>query len=733
MQLILGLILSFLLSLLPFSRLSAAEDKSKASSLPEAASRVEQVDDYFGQKVSDPYRWMEKGPSDPQFMSYLKSQNDYTRSQLALLEKPRAKLLARIQQLDNAVPVVRGWQRVGQSIFYLQMDPGTTTPSLMLKDERAAVRKVLDPAQFDQNGTHAAIDYFSPSYDAKYVAVGVSLGGSENSTIRVVEVATGKLLADQITRTQYAGLNWLDDSRSFFYSRLQKLPKDAPPSAIYENQKTYLHVLGRDADQDLAVFGADVCPGIIVPKAGFNAVGFVPKCPFVFASHSAGTTDASSIFIAPVGQMLKGKIQWQQIATSEDGVANCDSSVVARGSTMYLLVDKNTSNRKVVSIDLNHPDLKNAKVVLPESDKVLLGIYAAADALYVESRRGMEFTLRRAVNDDFSKLNEIPFPYNATITGVDASTLLPGLLFRLESWTRCGQAFFYDPATNKTTNANLVPMHSADFSAIDSREVLVPTTDGDALPLSIICQKNLKKDGSHPAILVGYGAYGVSLDPAFDPAGLAWLERGGIIALAHLRGGGEYGERWHGAARKHTKMHTVDDIIAAAKYLVDEKYTSPAHLAVKGTSAGGIAVGGAIVRRPDLFAVAIDNVGMTDMLRFQSSQGGAANIPEFGDVTKKDDFKYLYDVSAYHHIVAGTKYPAVMGITGVNDPRVPSWMIAKMIASLQSATVSGKPVLLRVDFDAGHGLGSSRTQREEQSVDERTFILWQTGDSEFQP
>ncbi|MBX9719824.1 MAG: prolyl oligopeptidase family serine peptidase [Candidatus Obscuribacterales bacterium] len=733
MRIVFGLVLLIALSILPFNELLAAESNGKSAPSLEAAATEPQVDDYFGKKISDPYRWMEKGPSDPKFLSYLKSQNDYTRSQLALLEKPRAKLLARIKELDNAVAVVRGWQRVGRSVFYLQMDPGATTPSLMLRDEHAAVRKLLDPMQFDDNGTHASIDYFSPSRDARYVAVGVSLGGSENSTIKIIDVASGKLLPDQITRTQYAGINWLDDGKSFFYSRLQKLSKDAPASAIYENQKTYLHVIGRDADQDLAVFGADVCPGTTVPKAGFNAVGFVPKCPFVFASHSAGTTDASSIYIAPLDRLLKGKLEWRQIATGADGVANCESSALARGTTMYLLVDKNTSNRKVVSIDLNHPDLKNAKVVLPESDNVLLSIYAAADGLYVESRHGMDFSLRRAPDDDFTKLREIPLPYNASITGVDASTSLPGLLFRLESWTRSGQAFLYDPSANKTANANLVPMHSADFSGLESREVLVPTTGGDELPVSIICSKTLKKDASHPTILVGYGAYGVSLDPSFDPSSLAWLERGGIIAIAHLRGGGEFGERWHGAARRHTKVHTIDDVLTAARYLIDQKYTSPSHLAVKGTSAGGIAVGGAIVRSPELFAVAIDNVGMTDMLRFQSTQGGAANIPEFGDVTNRDDFKNLYDVSAYHHIVSGTKYPAVMGITGVNDPRVPSWMIAKMIAGLQCATVSGKPVLLRVDFDAGHGLGSSRTQREEQSVDEKTFILWQTGDSEFQP
>jgi len=201
----------------------------------------------------------------------------------------------------------------------------------------------------------------------------------------------------------------------------------------------------------------------------------------------------------------------------------------------------------------------------------------------------------------------------------------------------------------------------------------------------------------------------------------------------HVRGGGEFGEAWHNAGRKETKQHTIDDMIAAAQYLIQEHYTSPAHLAVRGTSAGGIAVGGAIVQHPELFTAAIDNVGMTDMLRFQISQGGAANVPEFGDVTDPQQFPYLYAVSAYHHIVAGTRYPAVLGITGTNDPRVPTWMVAKMITRLQAATASGKPILLRVDFDEGHGLGSSRPQRERLTADTYSFILWQSGDPEFQP
>jgi prolyl oligopeptidase len=289
------------------------------------------------------------------------------------------------------------------------------------------------------------------------------------------------------------------------------------------------------------------------------------------------------------------------------------------------------------------------------------------------------------------------------------------------------------PECHQVSNAALIQKHPANFSAYEAREVEATSADGTKVPLSILCRKGLALDASHPTLYEGYGAYGISYDPYFDPRTLAWLEKGGVWAIVHVRGGGEFGESWHNAGRKETKEHTIDDMVAAAQFLIQQGYTSPAHLAVRGTSAGGIGVGGAIVQHPELFVAAIDNVGATDLLRFQTTQGGAANVPEFGDVTDPADFKYLYAVSPYQHVVDGTKYPAVLGITGANDPRVPYWIVAKMIARLQAASTSARPILLRVDFDEGHGLGSSRPQQERLMADQFSFVLWQSGDPEFQP
>jgi prolyl oligopeptidase len=257
--------------------------------------------------------------------------------------------------------------------------------------------------------------------------------------------------------------------------------------------------------------------------------------------------------------------------------------------------------------------------------------------------------------------------------------------------------------------------------------------DGTMVPLSIVFKKGTKLDGSNPTVLDGYGSYGITTDPFFDPVSLAWFEHGGILAFAHVRGGGEYGEEWHLAGKKLTKPNTWKDAIACAQYLIDQKYTSPAKLAILGGSAGGILVGRAITERPDLFAVAFDEVPDSDTLRSEFSPNGPPNIPEFGTVTEPDGFKALYEMSAYDHIKDGTPYPAVMVTTGWNDPRVVSWQPGKMAARLQAATSSGKPVLLRVDYDAGHGIGSTKTQRDELHGDIFSFALWQFGVAGFQP
>jgi prolyl oligopeptidase len=709
----------------------APEPSSAGSSgVAPAAARVENVtDDYFGTKIVDPYRWMEAGAEDPEVLKFFQSQNDYTRSVLQSLGEPRARLMARIKQLDNAVTVRSIGTRAVGRLFYFELVPGASRASLMVREPDGKTRKLYDPDTHGEGGKHAAIDFSSPSSDGKYVVIGVSLGGSENDVIRVIDVASGELLKDTITRTQYGEPSWRPDNSSFYYSRLQALPPGAPPSAIYENQKVMLHVLGDDPEKDRAILGPGVSGSPDIPKAGFSNVEVPEGSPFAIGYNSAGTIDRGSLYIAQVKDVTGPGTPWRKLFSSEDKIY----MTAVHSSTLYLLTEKDAPNRKVLMLDMNRPDPKAATTLVPQSDYVVTDISTSADALYLVRRRGLIFELQRIPYDKNEAPSLVPLKYPGTIAGLSIDVRYREIFFGVTSWTRSYAAFSFDPATHTVKETGWIPPNPADFSSVEAREVETVSADGTKVPLSIICRRDIVLDGSHPTLYSGYGAYGNSMDPGFTANTLAWVERGGVLAYAHVRGGGEFGEAWHQAGQKSTKQHTVDDMIGAAKYLIDHRYTSPQHLAVMGTSAGGIAVGGAMVQRPDLFAAAVDNVGVTDMLRVQRTQGGAANIPEYGNVDDHEDFKHLLQVSAYHHVADGTAYPAVLGITGIHDPRVPPWMVAKMIARLQAATSSKKPVLLRVDFDAGHGIGSTREQNDERLADQWSFLLWQLGDKEFVP
>jgi prolyl oligopeptidase len=699
-----------------------------ASAAPAApAVPVEPVtDNYFGTPVVDPYRWMEKGAADPRFIPLLKAQDAYTAQLLAPLSAQRDALEARLLKLSQSGDHVSSWQQAGGKLFFEELGSTQTVPVLRVREASGAIRTIFDPSTFAGASSHAAISYFTPSIDGSLVAIGVALGGSEEATIRVLDVKTGTLLSDAISRGDAGSPAWRDDGRSFYYSRLQVLPSGAAPTAKYENMRTYLHVLGHDPNHDLVVFGPGVAGSPSLPAYGFNSVSTIPSTKILVGAHSAGTTEPPSVYVSRDGGASWGNL----IAQSEHLATSGSSTIAVRGSKLYALF-QNVPNGRILAYDLNaaHP---TAVTVVPESAKQIEGVFGSSDSLYVEYRDGLHFSLAKTDASGASSGN-VPLPYEGSLSGIDASPTESGLRFGLDSWTRSLALFSYNPMNGSVADTNIISKDPSDVSHIVAHEVMAPSTDGASVPVSIITRDDVVLDGSHPTLFEGYGSYGIAIDPAFSASELEWVRRGGVLAWAHVRGGGEYGERWHLAGQKATKQHTVDDMIATARYLIAAKYTSPMHLAVRGTSAGGISVGNAIVQHPELFGAAVDNVGATNILREQLTPGGPANIPEFGDATKADDFKYMYPIDAYENVKNGTRYPAVFGVTGVNDPRVSSWIVAKFIARLQAATSSGKPVVLRADFDAGHGIGSSRTQAYAERADEWTFLLWQLGDPEFQP
>lgn len=685
---------------------------------------------YFGTAVADPYRYMEN-PSNPNVTVWMKLQDDYTHS---LLERipGRAALLARIHELNNAVAArVEDMRRLPDGrYFYLKRLPQDNVFKLYVREGLTGKETLLfDPEQFAKAaGKPFAINYYEPSRDGTYVACGLSAAGSEDAVIHVLATATGKEAGQPIDRAQFGGISWCPDGKSFFYNRLQKMEPDMPETARYEKSRVYLHVIGADADKEPPAFGYEVSPLVKMDPADDPFVSTVPGSEYALGTIEHGTRQEITIYAAPLASVGKPNTPWQKICDVDDDVTD----FAVKGREIFLLTHQDAPRFKIISTSLARPDLASARTVVPAGNAVITALAVAKDALYVQLRDGGIGRLWRMPFG--GKIEPVKLPFDGSLALAAVDPRLDGTWLDMGTWTRADQIYAYDPRTKKITNTGLQPLGQFDApDNLESVEVKAKSDDGTMIPLSIVYRRGLKLDGSNPTLLWGYGAYGISQDPAYGPVLLARYEKGGVFAVAHVRGGGEYGEDWYKGGYKQTKPNTWKDFIACAEYLVQNKYTSPDKLAGEGGSAGGILIGRAITERPDLFGAAIIQVGCLDMLRIETTPNGVPNIPEFGSVKTEDGFKELYEMSSYAHVQDGTKYPAVMLTTGINDPRVEPWQSAKMAARLQAATTSGKPILLRVDYEAGHGIGSTKKQREEQTADIWSFLFWQFGLPGFQP
>jgi prolyl oligopeptidase len=686
------------------------------------------TENYFGTKVRDPYRWLEN-TTDAQVVAWMKAQNDFTRATLANIPG-RDQLMTRIKALDNAGTVVSALQVWGGRYFYFKTEPGSDNRKLYVRDKQDAPDRLLVDTEklTTADGKHFSIDYFQPSLDGKYVAYGVSPGGSEESILHVIESATGKVLSDTIDRAQFGQPTWLPDG-SFFYTRTQKLAADAPPTAKFQKLRCYHHVLGADPDKEVAIFGYQVSPEVKVTEDDFPVLAFSPGAPkYLVGLVIHGVKRELDLYATAFKDSVSEKTAWKKVVDDNDAVITFD----VHGDSIFLVSHKDASRYRVLRTSLENPNLAQAATVVPESEVVVVNIAAADDALYVQDLDGGIGRLQRLPYRG-ATIQPVKLAFDGAIQALVTNPTETGAWLELTSWTKSPLWYSLDSRSGKLIDTHLVTPSPVDFSQIESEEVKAKSADGTMVPLSIVHKRGMTLDGSHPTWLEGYGSYGVTLDPTFRPTQLAFLERGGVFAVAHVRGGGEYGEDWHVQGQKLTKQHTIDDMLAGAQYLIEHKFTSPAHLAGEGTSAGGITIGGAITQRPDLFGAALIRVGDSDSLRSELMTSGPANIPEFGTVKEPDGFKGLFAMDAYQHVKPDTPYPAILLTTGVNDPRVAPWQAAKMAARLQASTNSGKPILLRVDYDAGHGMGSTKTQRDEEQADEVAFLLWQLGVPDFQP
>lgn len=693
------------------------------------------VDDYFGTKVVDRYRYFEN-TNDPVVRSFLRKQNEYARSVLARLEPERQKLLKKLAAIDDASSSVEGVTRIGNLYFYEKRSPGDNLTRLYYRHAgRDDEHVLIDPGALTK-GTirHYSIKYFLASPNGRYVAYGLAEGGSENSTLHVVDVLTRTVLPDSIDRVNYIGVTgWLPNCKTFAYMRYPKLTPGESPDDAELRPVVYLHTLGSSVASDRAIFGYGVDPSIRFKPNDDVIVTTTPVSRDVIGIVEHGVQDNVTLYVTPIASLVSpGRIPWRKIVDVDDDVTGRTFEWI--GSSIYLLTYQNAPNYKLVMMSLQRPNFKYARTVFAPQRDVIETISLAKDGLYIRSRDGGFGKITRitiGVNRQHRTMQVIEPPYPGAIDTLATDTRVDGATFGLATWLQSQRYYFAGPS-GRVRDARLEGASTVDTSAFASAEVYAPSTDGVKVPMSLVFRKSMSRDGTAPTDLVGYGAYGQTIAPHFLGPDLAWLQEGGTYAVCHPRGGGWYGAKWHEDGMLRNKQHTIDDFVSCARYLISHKYTTSQHLAADGTSAGAIAVGRAITQHPELFAAALDINGYSDALRSEFSPNGPPNVPEFGTVKNPLDVPSLLNMDAYLHVVDGTSYPAVLLNTGLNDSRVPTWEAAKFAARLEAASVSGRPVLLRVGYDEGHGfMDTSRKQSEALSADEYAFLLWQLGDPRF--
>jgi prolyl oligopeptidase len=685
---------------------------------------------YFGVTVADPYRYLEN-TKNPEVAAWMKAEADYTNAALKAIPG-RDKLYREVAQRGDAASArVYDVQISDNKVYYQKRLASENIGKLYMRDGFSGKERLLvDPdAVKSPEGKHSAIDYYAPSPDNKYLGYGISPGGSEESVLHVIEVATGKPTGDVIDRANFGSPSWLPDGR-MIYNRLQKMAQNAPVTDKYQNSRVYVHKLGDDPASDSVLVGAGLSSTVKI-EPGDIPIAYKPfGSDYVIVQVYNGTQRELRLWAAPLATLDGEKTPWAKVA---DVAAEVTDSAIS-GDKIYLLTHKGTPRFKVLRMSLAKPDAATAETVVVPTEAVVTAIAAAKDALYVRKMNGGNSELFRLEYATDAPPKAVGLPFVGDLEGIAADPRVPGVVFSLGGWTRFGAYFRYDPTSSKVIDTRLQPQGSFDNPKnLVATEVKAKAPDGTLIPLSIVHKKGMRLDGSNPTIVYGYGAYGISQTPFFRPTWLPWFDRGGALAVAHVRGGGEYGEDWYKAGYKGTKSNTWRDAIACAEWLIANKYSSPAKMSIMGGSAGGIFVGRSITERPELFGAAVDQVPVSDAIRFETSANGIPNIPEFGSVKTEEGFKALFAMSSYHWIRDGVKYPAVLVTTGLNDPRVDAWQAAKMAARLQAASASGKAVLLRIDYDAGHGFGSTKKSQYQERADIFAFLLWQAGIKGFQP
>lgn len=688
-------------------------------------------DIYFGKTYRDPYRWLEN-LKDKDVEAWFKSQAELTDSLLARIPA-RDALANEWMALDKLRPAAYSQITYENGrVFYKKTLGGENVGKLYFRDGWKGQEQLLfDPAGFKPAGAKpgdvATIVSYTASPDGRHAVLALSAAGAEYSELRTLNVDSRQMLPETMYPS-YGALAWTLDSKSFFYDAGKVA--DIKSSEIELNRKTRLHTLGTDVASDPDFFSNESYRGLEIAPKEFPQAFIDESYPDYVIGSVSTVQNEMRLFYAPASQMKQnnGKMKWSVLAIPSDNLVR---GMVFYKDHVYAVTHTGAPKYKIVRTRVDRPDWKTADTVVPEASDSIQSITHSKSFMFVVYSNGIVGRLVKYAFDT-GKTSVVQLPASGTVDITCPDFRTDQCIVFTTSWIQPTTLYDFDAEKGTLTKS----IFNADvsypgFENLTTEEVEVPGHDGAMIPLSIIHRKDLKRDGNASAILEGYGAYGISYTPAFSVR-FSLALHGVVMAYAHVRGGSEKGEAWYRAGYKATKPNTWKDFISTAEYLIKNGYTSAGKLAGIGTSAGGILISRAVTERPDLFGAAVCNVGVANAMRVEFSPNGPVNTPEFGTVQDQTEAQALYEMDGVQHVLSGVKYPAVLGVAGWNDPRVVPWQPGKFVAALQASSTSGKPVLLKVNYDDGH-FTEEKIVTFRNFAGQAAFMLWQTGHPEFQP
>jgi len=670
------------------------------------ASGGDEVETLHGESIPDPYRWLEQG-DDPRTQAWTASQNALTESLLAAVPA-RARLRARLDELLS-IGALSTPEPVAGRYFYQRRDGRQNQPVLYVREGRDGEDRVLiDPNQLDAQGT-TALDWFYPSEDGRLLAYGLSENGSEQSLLHVLEVDSGAPLPDRIPRTRSADLAWLPDGSGFYYTRYPA-GGEVPEGEEHYHRSVFFHRLGTDSAGDPLIFRP-------AEKEHWPGVGLSPDGRWLVIGV-ARTFDQTDLYLQ---DLVAGT---PPVPVAKDVAATFDGEVV-RGR-LYLRTNLDAPTYRLYVVEPERPAREGwREIVPPRTDAVLDGFRIAGSTLALSYLERAASRLRLA-DLEGNGVREVALPTIGSLFGLSGEWDGDELYYGFTSYTVPPTVYRLALPAGTTELWRRVDA-DLDPSRYEVRQVGYPSRDGTEVTMFVVHRSGLPRDGANPVYLSGYGGFNISMTPAFSRSLLLWLERGGVVAIPNIRGGGEYGEAWHQGGMLGHKQNSFDDFIAAAEWLIRERYTKPERLAAAGGSNGGLLMGAVLTQRPELFGAVVIQVPLLDMLRYHRFLIARLWIPEYGSAEDPEQFRWLRAYSPYHHVRDGVRYPAVLLATAESDTRVDPMHARKMAARLQAATSSDRPVLLRLEARAGHGAGKPLNKVLDELTDTWTFVFWQLG------